>query len=75
LIGSWDADGQLKGCVVNYACHATTDKRHVRTGSTTLRRRSRACSTRALLSYFCRVSAAISHMWTTVACTGPVSVG
>jgi hypothetical protein len=25
VIGAWDADGRLRGCVVNYACHATTD--------------------------------------------------
>ncbi len=24
VIGSWDAKGQLTGCIVNYACHATT---------------------------------------------------
>lgn len=24
VIGAWDAKGQLKGCIVNYACHATT---------------------------------------------------
>ncbi|MBL9152804.1 MAG: hypothetical protein JNK37_09975 [Verrucomicrobiales bacterium] len=24
VIGAWDAEGQLKGCVVNFACHATT---------------------------------------------------
>jgi len=24
VIGCWDAAGRLKGCVVNYACHATT---------------------------------------------------
>jgi hypothetical protein len=24
VIGAYDADGALKGCVVNYACHATT---------------------------------------------------
>lgn len=24
VIGSWSKDGQLLGCVVNYACHATT---------------------------------------------------
>jgi hypothetical protein len=25
VIGCYDADGRLKGCVVNYACHATTN--------------------------------------------------
>ncbi len=25
VIGSWDKDGRLLGCVVNYACHATTN--------------------------------------------------
>ena len=24
VVGAWDADGKLLGCVVNYACHATT---------------------------------------------------
>jgi neutral ceramidase len=24
VIGSWDKEGKLQGCVVNYACHATT---------------------------------------------------
>jgi neutral ceramidase len=24
VVGSWDATGQLTGCIVNYACHATT---------------------------------------------------
>lgn len=24
VIGAWDADGKLLGCVVNFACHATT---------------------------------------------------
>ena len=24
VIGTWDKDGKLAGCVVNYACHATT---------------------------------------------------
>jgi len=24
VIGAWDGDGKLLGCVVNYACHATT---------------------------------------------------
>jgi hypothetical protein len=24
VLGSWDADGKLLGCIVNYACHATT---------------------------------------------------
>lgn len=24
VIGSWDADGNLKGCLVNFVCHATT---------------------------------------------------
>lgn len=24
VIGSWDAKGQLTGCIVNFACHATT---------------------------------------------------
>jgi hypothetical protein len=24
VIGAWDPDGKLRGCVVNYACHATT---------------------------------------------------
>ncbi len=24
VIGSWDAHGRLTGCIVNYACHATT---------------------------------------------------
>jgi neutral ceramidase len=24
VIGAWDAEGRLKGCVVNYCCHATT---------------------------------------------------
>jgi neutral ceramidase len=24
VIGAWDAEGNLKGCVVNFACHATT---------------------------------------------------
>ena len=24
VIGSWDSRGQLTGCIVNYACHATT---------------------------------------------------
>lgn len=24
VIGSYDAEGRLKGCIVNYACHATT---------------------------------------------------
>jgi neutral ceramidase len=25
VIGSWDKSGRLQGCVVNYACHATTN--------------------------------------------------
>lgn len=25
VIGSWDRSGRLQGCVVNYACHATTN--------------------------------------------------
>ncbi len=25
VIGAWDRDGKLLGCVVNYACHATTN--------------------------------------------------
>ncbi|PYV44285.1 MAG: hypothetical protein DMG06_07125 [Acidobacteria bacterium] len=25
VIGAWDGEGRLRGCVVNYACHATTD--------------------------------------------------
>lgn len=25
VIGSYEADGRLKGCIVNYACHATTN--------------------------------------------------
>lgn len=25
VIGAWDDEGRLKGCVVNYACHATTN--------------------------------------------------
>lgn len=25
VIGAWDSNGNLLGCVVNYACHATTD--------------------------------------------------
>lgn len=25
VIGAWDEDGRLAGCVVNYACHATTN--------------------------------------------------
>jgi hypothetical protein len=25
VIGAWSADGKLTGCVVNYACHATTN--------------------------------------------------
>ena len=25
VIGAWDREGRLRGCVVNYACHATTD--------------------------------------------------
>ena len=24
VIGAWDVDGKLRGCIVNYACHATT---------------------------------------------------
>ncbi|MBN1670472.1 MAG: hypothetical protein JXR37_05545 [Kiritimatiellae bacterium] len=24
VVGAWNADGELAGCVVNYACHATT---------------------------------------------------
>jgi len=24
VVGAWDADGKLLGCIVNYACHATT---------------------------------------------------
>src|SRR5690606_6009781 len=24
VIGAWDAEGKLAGCVVNFACHATT---------------------------------------------------
>ncbi len=24
VIGAWDAEGKLRGCVVNFACHATT---------------------------------------------------
>ncbi|WP_165229214.1 hypothetical protein [Aquisphaera insulae] len=24
VIGCWDVDGKLKGCIVNFACHATT---------------------------------------------------
>src|SRR2546423_14604048 len=24
VLGAWDADGRLLGCVVNFACHATT---------------------------------------------------
>lgn len=25
VVGAWDADGKLIGCIVNYACHATTN--------------------------------------------------
>ncbi len=25
VLGAWDADGKLRGCVVNFACHATTN--------------------------------------------------
>jgi len=25
VIGVWDSDGKCKGCIVNYACHATTN--------------------------------------------------
>ena len=29
VIGSWDTSGRLLGCVVNYACHATTNPRGI----------------------------------------------
>lgn len=29
VIGAWDAEGKLKGCVVNFACHATASPRGI----------------------------------------------
>ncbi|HWQ54194.1 MAG TPA: hypothetical protein VN442_10955 [Bryobacteraceae bacterium] len=29
VVGSWDASGKLLGCVVNFACHATTSPRGI----------------------------------------------
>src|SRR5262249_43031097 len=26
VVGAWDANGRLAGCIVNYACHATTNR-------------------------------------------------